>query len=195
MKRSTLDLNHVPGVLVLDDALPSMFIDKLIEKFEANEGNFQNSTDFKDVRHFKEINISQHWQEQHEMLVMYVQEAWKVYMGHMGVLFDVQWPRQFGYEQFRMKRYLPNGKDQFGLHTDVGSYASARRFLAFLWYLNTPSRGGETGFGINPDKPELIVPAVAGRLLIFPPLWTHPHWGAKVQQDPKYIISGYLHYI
>lgn len=195
MKKSTLDLNHVPGVLVVEDALPTMFTDLLIGMFEANDGDFQISTDFKDVRHFKEINISQHWQEQHEMFVMYVQEAWKVYMGYMGVQFDVQWPRQFGYEQFRMKRYLPNGKDQFGLHTDVGSYASARRFLAFLWYLNTPSRGGETGFGINPDKPELIVPAERGRLLMFPPLWTHPHWGAKVQDGPKYIVSGYLHYI
>jgi hypothetical protein len=163
--------------------------------FEANQGDFQISTDFKDVRHFKEINISLHWQDQHDMLVMYVQEAWKVYMGHMGVLFDVQWPRQFGYEQFRMKRYLPNGRDQFGLHTDVGSYASARRFLAFQWYLNTPNQGGETGFGINPDKPELIIPAISGRLLMFPPLWTHPHWGAQVQQSPKYIVTGYLHYI
>lgn len=194
MKVANLDLNRVPGVLVLDDALPSMFRDNLIRDFDANDGDYQISTDFKDVRHFKEINISLHWQAQHDMFVMYVQEAWKVYMGHMGVQFDVQWPRQFGYEQFRMKRYLPNGKDQFGLHTDVGSYASARRFLAFLWYLNTPAQGGETGFGINPDHPELIVPALAGRLLMFPPLWTHPHWGAKVQQSPKYIVSGYLHY-
>lgn len=187
--------SQVPHVLVFDDALPTMFCEKLITKFEANEDMVQVHTDFKDVRHFMEVNISQNWQDEHDMMVRFVQEAWKVYMTHQHIQFEIEWPKQFGYEKFRMKRYLPNGKDEFGLHTDVGSYASARRFLSFLWYLNTVEEGGETGFGKDAAAPDLLIPAVRSRLLMFPPLWTHPHWGAKVLKGPKYIVSGYLHYI
>jgi len=186
---------YTPHILVFDDALPTMFSEKLINKFEANENQVQVHTDFKDVRHFMEVNISQNWQDEHDMMVRFVQEAWKVYMTHQRIQFEIEWPKQFGYEQFRMKRYLPNGKDEFGLHTDVGSYASARRFLSFLWYLNTVEEGGETGFGKDATAPDLLIPAVRSRLLMFPPLWTHPHWGAKVLNGPKYIVSGYLHYI
>jgi len=184
--------NHVQ---VWDDTLPFYFCKGLIEKFDANENDVQVDTVLKSVRHFKEVNISQYWHEEHQIMVGCVQNAWKAYMTQAQVLFDIQWPQQFGYEQFRMKRYLPNGKDHFGLHTDVGSYGSARRFLAFLWYLNTVEVGGETGFGKEVDKPDLLVPAVQGRVLMFPPLWTFPHWGAKPINSPKYIISGYLHYI
>jgi hypothetical protein len=183
------------NVLVFDDALPHTFCTKLINKFEANEDNVQVDTVLGTMRHFKEINVSQHWSAEHEIMVNCVQQAWKAYMTIESVLFDVQWPKQFGYEQFRMKRYLPNGKDHFGLHTDVGSYASARRFLAFLWYLNTVEVGGQTGFGKSEDAADLLIPAVGGRLLVFPPLWTFPHWGARPESSNKYIISGYLHYI
>jgi hypothetical protein len=182
-------------ILVYDDVLPHYFCQKLIEKFETNAGNVQVDTVLKNVRHFKEVNISQYWADEHQIMVNAVNTAWRSYMTVANVMFDVQWPRQFGFEQFRMKRYHPNGTDEFALHTDVGSYGSARRFLAFLWYLNTVEVGGETGFGKDVNNPDLIVPAVAGRVLIFPPLWLFPHWGAKPQSGTKYIVSGYLHYV
>lgn len=198
MKQSELQLpdqNYFPYVSVYDDVLPLAFCDKLITKFEKNEDQEQVETTLKGVRHFQEVNISQHWHDDHEIMVNCVQVAWKTYMNEHHILFDIQWPKQFGYEHFRMKRYLPNGYDEFAQHTDVGSYGSARRFVAFLWYLNTPTEGGATQFGRVNSEPILTIPAVQGRLLVFPPLWTHPHWGCKVTIGPKYIISGYLHYI
>jgi hypothetical protein len=199
MKQSYVDLGPYtpPFMSVFEDALPTMFMQKLIDKFEANEGNHQQVTQGTEglARRFTEINISQHWQDEHDMFVTYVQEAWKTYMLAQAIQFDVQFPRQFGYEHFRMKRYQPNGTDEFGLHTDVGSYGTARRFVAFLWYLNTPEGGGATIFHSFQQRACLLLPAVAGRLLIFPPLWTHPHQGTKVTSGNKYIVSGYLHYI
>lgn len=182
-------------IVVYDSVLPHYFCQKLIEKFEANERNVQEQTIYKNVRHFKEVNISQHWTDEHKIMENVMNGAWKNYMTACRVRYEIEWPSQFGFEAFRMKRYLPNGEDFFGPHTDVGSYASARRFLAFLWYLNDVSDGGVTGFGKDVEKPDLTVPAVEGRLLMFPPLWTFPHWGAKPISGPKYIISGYLHYI
>ena len=183
-------------VSVYEEALPHTFCENMIEKFEANENQVQVKTDYKDLRHFTEINISQHGMlSDHEAMVRAAISSAKSYANEQQIKTDIQWPQQYGYEEFRMKRYLPNGKDEFRLHTDVGNYGSARRFLAFLWYLNTVEEGGQTCFGHKQDMPDVTIPAVQGRLLIFPPLWTHPHWGCKVVNGPKYIISGYLHYI
>ena len=181
-------------VTVLDEVIPINFCKSLIEKFERNEFQEQTDTFYAGIRHFLEVNISQNWPDENQRLLAYQQEAFKVYQT-THTLGDTQYPKTFGYEAFRMKRYLPNGKDEFALHTDVGSYASARRFVAFLFYLNTVEIGGETQFGKDQAHPCVTIPAVTGRLLMFPPLWTHPHWGCKVTSGPKYIVSGYLHYL
>jgi len=34
-----------------------------------------------------------------------------------------------------------------------------------------------------------------GRMLMFPPMWTHLHAGTKPIEKPKYIIGSYLHYV
>jgi hypothetical protein len=44
-------------------------------------------------------------------------------------------------------------------------------------------------------EPKIKVQPKAGRLLMFPPLWTHPHIGMMPISNAKYIIGGYLHYI
>ena len=182
-------------ISVMDNVLSTPFCTRLIEKFERNDSHEQVGTTWEN-RHFVEVNISQQssWLEEHEILVNIIQELWKVYANQHTIHIGSQWPKSFGYEQFRMKRYLPNGRDEFAFHTDVGNYASARRFLAFLWYLNTVEEGGMTKFAYSPtDTPFYEVPPVQGRVLIFPPLWTYPHWGEKVISGPKYIVSGYLH--
>ena len=80
--------------------------------------------------------------------------------------------------------------DEFKKHVDVTDYNSARRFLAFFIYLND-NKGGQTFF---PDYKIKINP-VAGKLLMFPPLWTHLHSGLKPIKNPKYIVGSYLHYV
>jgi hypothetical protein len=183
-----------PYVSVFDEVLPVPLCHTLIEKFERNEFQEQTDTFYPGIRHFIEVNISQNWPEQNDKLLAYLRESWKVYQ-HTHNLQDTQYPKTYGYEAFRMKRYLPNGRDEFALHTDVGSHASARRFVSFLLYLNTVEVGGETQFGPHQEHPLVTIPAVTGRLLMFPPLWTHPHWGCKVTSGPKYILSSYLHYL
>ena len=39
---------------------------------------------------------------------------------------DKMFPQQFAYEMFRMKRYEPNGVDEFNDHVDVGNHASQK---------------------------------------------------------------------
>ncbi len=97
-------------------------------------------------------------------------------------------PKEHSLEQFRIKRYNPGGEDRFDTHVDVTNHDSSRRFLSFMWYLNTVENGGNTVFSnmsICPQK---------GTLLIFPPLWMYPHCGEAPMSGPKYIMSTYLHY-
>ena len=93
-------------------------------------------------------------------------------------------PSRYGFEEFRLKRYLPNGVDEFRNHVDVTRYATARRFLVFFLYLND-TEGGETVF----TNYDLRVKPRAGRILMFPPFWTHPHTGKKPINKPKYITE------
>lgn len=188
------DLMGFPYVMVLEEATTPLWCQELIQRFESNQED-QSLTVYKDQRQFTEVNISRSMPDIHEQLVRMIDQARKVYMVEQRITTGIQCPEQFGYEEFRMKRYLPNGKDKFGLHTDVGSYGSARRFVSFQWYLNTVTEGGETIFGFDEKAPDVTIPAVQGRLLIFPPLWTHPHAGLKPISGPKYIVTGYLHYL
>lgn len=97
-------------------------------------------------------------------------------------------PEKHAFEQFRIKKYDPNGSDMFDTHVDVLDYESSRRYLSFMWYLNDVDEGGETVFLDISIKPK------TGSLLVFPPLWMFPHRGNPPVSGVKYILSTYLHY-
>jgi hypothetical protein len=97
-------------------------------------------------------------------------------------------PEEHALEQFRIKKYEPNGVDQFDTHVDVVDYGSSRRFLSFMWYLNDVESGGQTIFKDVQIQPK------QGTLIMFPPLWMFPHKGEPPISGPKYIMSAYLHY-
>lgn len=97
-------------------------------------------------------------------------------------------PEEHALEQFRIKRYNPDGTDWFDTHVDVTNHESARRFLSFMWYLNDVETGGNTVFN------DMIIAPKKGTLVLFPPLWMYPHRGEPPLSGPKYIMSAYLHY-
>lgn len=182
---------YVKYIKVYDDALDAGFCKHLIEKFEMLEDK-QKSTDMEGVRHFTEINLTRtpEMREEFDVLQKQAQHSIQQYMNDAGVQ-EGMWQERSGFEEFRMKRYLPNDKDEFSFHVDVQDHASARRYLVFFWYLNDVDEGGETYFfdidqGVQPKE---------GRLLMFPPTWTYPHSGKKPISGPKYIVGGYLHYL
>ena len=100
-------------------------------------------------------------------------------------------PEKIFFEELRIKKYEPGTDDQFLLHTDVQDHQSAKRYLAFLIYLNDDFKGGETTFPYN----KLTIKPETGKVLVFPPTWQYPHSGLPVKSgSPKYIMSTYLHY-
>ena len=74
-------------------------------------------------------------------------------------------------------------------HVDSGSHQFSDRQLVAIWYLNDiGGPGGETEF-LNQAikiKPE------TGKLILFPPFWTHEHRGVKLQKGVKYIATTWI---
>jgi len=97
-------------------------------------------------------------------------------------------PESHAFEHYRIKRYSPEENEAFDTHVDVQDYETARRFLAFMWYLNDVEAGGQTEFI------DLTVVPKRGTLIIFPPMWMFPHRGLEPNSNSKYILSTYLHY-
>ena len=180
-----------------DNVLTKDQCNDIIVRFETHKEQHVD-TFLEGHRHFTEINITDHldtWGDIQNLLLDKMQAYLAKYKVKFGID-DMVWPDNLGFEHFRMKKYEPNDKDEFAFHVDVGDYASARRFLVFFWYLNDVAEGGETTFQQNrKSRIEMAVKPVAGRMITFPPMWTHPHTGMKPISGPKYIIGGYLHYL
>ena len=93
-------------------------------------------------------------------------------------------------ENVHFKKYEANGLDVFKNHVDVIDPGPlSKRFLVFIMYLSDVEEGGETTI----PRYNIKCKPKAGRLLMFPPYWTHPHQGEQVIKGTKYIMMTYLH--
>ncbi len=82
-----------------------------------------------------------------------------------------------------------NPGEYYHWHVDADNAALASRQLVAIWYLNdVPGPGGETEF----LHQRLKVRPAAGRLLLFPPFWTHQHRGVTLQQGVKYLATTWI---
>ncbi len=82
-----------------------------------------------------------------------------------------------------------NPGEYFHWHIDSGSHQFSDRQLVAIWYLNNvDGPGGETEF-LNQNvkiKPE------TGKLILFPPFWTHEHRGVTLEKGIKYIATTWI---
>lgn len=183
-----------------------MIFDNVVGRTECNHviNVFEKQVDHAIDRHFvssngdeisfTEINVSSCTQFEtiNDFVFDTIQEYTQVYRSMMGIP-NYAWPTEFGYEECRMKRYLPNNRDRFDEHVDVTDHASAKRFLVMFMYLNDVEEGGETVLHLGDTI--IKVAAKAGRIISFPPFWTHPHAGLMPVSGNKYIIGSYLHFL
>ena len=103
-----------------------------------------------------------------------------------------QWPKKWGVESPKIKRYLPNSSDEFPDHVDVANMETALRFLVMFIYLDDNEKG-ETVLTLKDDT--FISSCKKGSCLIFPPYWPWLHAGRPAVNKPKYIIGSYLHHV
>jgi hypothetical protein len=88
---------------------------------------------------------------------------------------------------YQIQRYLPG--EFYHWHIDGGSHQFADRQLVALWYLNdVPGPGGETQFLYQ----DVAVKPEQGKMVLFPPFWTHEHRAAELKQGVKYIATTWV---
>jgi hypothetical protein len=88
---------------------------------------------------------------------------------------------------YAIQRTLPG--EYYHWHIDGGSHQFAERQLVAVWYLNdVPGPGGETEFLFQAVK----VKPEEGKLVLFPPFWTHEHRGVTLEQGVKYIATTWV---
>lgn len=82
-----------------------------------------------------------------------------------------------------------NPGEHYHWHIDGGSHEFSQRQLVALWYLNdVAGPGGETEFLYQNIK----IKPEQGKLILFPPFWTHEHRGVTLQQGVKYIATTWV---
>lgn len=88
---------------------------------------------------------------------------------------------------YNIQRTLPG--EYYHWHIDGGSHEFSQRQLVIIWYLNdVEDPGGETEFLFQDIK----IKPQEGKMLLFPPFWTHEHRGVKLEKGVKYIATTWL---
>ena len=101
-------------------------------------------------------------------------------VNHLGFATHVEWPTLLHYEA--------GSSDHFAPHADHWSYGSSLRQISIVLYCNDVAEGGETRL----LAPPLTVAPRAGRVLLFPSFFTHPHEALPPRSGPKYVVVTWI---
>ena len=169
------------------NALSDEYCDLLRDKFDSDT-NFHDHHNHGPMR-FSQINVNRHW-KQHVQPITDIMSKYILQYKNDCSIVEHQWPDNHAYEEIRLKRYLPNGKDEFANHVDAVDRKTSIRFLVMFIYLDDNEEGGT-------DFPQMGIrsPCKKGSILMFPPLWPYLHAGLKPIKKPKYILGSYLHFL
>ncbi|MCW8899228.1 MAG: 2OG-Fe(II) oxygenase [Gammaproteobacteria bacterium] len=172
------------------NALPTELCDDMIRRFEENtEDQYQGrigQTVSQDTSIKKTTDLvvsgKEHWKDVDNNLFrslgIAVKEFREAYPYFKGPFKDM------GYG---IQRYNP--AEYYHWHIDGGSHDFSQRQLVALWYLNdVPGPGGETEFLFQDVK----VTPEKGKLVLFPPFWTHEHRAVTVNEGVKYIATTWI---
>jgi hypothetical protein len=181
-----------PGSFIFERplALPPAFCDAVIERFEAQpEYQYagrvgQLRTEDPGVKRTTDLVVSNKpdWKDVDRMffnsLAAAIKEFRETYPYFKGPFKD---------EGYQVQRYRPG--EYYHWHVDGGSHELSQRQLVVLWYLNdVPGPGGETEFLYQ----DVAVRPERGKLVLFPPFWTHEHRAAVLQTGLKYIATTWV---
>jgi len=172
------------------NALPAELCDDMIKRFEEHtddqyQGRIgQTASQDNSIKKTTDLVVSgkEHWKDVDNNLFrsmgIAIKEFREAYPYFKGPFKDM------GYG---IQRYNPG--EYYHWHIDGGSHDFSQRQLVALWYLNdVPGPGGETEFlfqdiKIKPEK---------GKLVLFPPFWTHEHRAVTLNEGVKYIATTWI---
>ena len=90
-------------------------------------------------------------------------------------------------EGFNIQRYLPPDQGFKAFHQERQSVETSNRLMVFMLYLNTVNDLGGTEYKYYNH----VEKAEEGKLLIWPPDFTHTHRGVVSPTEKKYVLTGW----
>ena len=172
------------------NALTNEFCQDIIERFEKDKkGQYkgrigQLADEDESIKKSTDLLVSgkEHWEDVDKALfqslgktILEFRETYPFFKGPF---------KDMGYGVQRT-----NPGEHYHWHIDGGSHDFSHRQLVAIWYLNdVEGPGGETEFLFQDIKikPEL------GKLILFPPFWTHEHRGVTLESGVKYIATTWI---
>jgi len=172
-------------------ALPADVCREAVRRFEASveqqvPGRIgQAGDEASQVKRSTDLRISgrEDWRDIDQALSQQIVATFNAFAGEFP-FFAANSFKDIGYN---LQRTLPG--EYYHWHVDGGPGAFSERQLVAIWYLNdVPGPGGETefplqGVSIRPEQ---------GKLVLFPPFWTHVHRGVTLEQGVKYIATTWI---
>lgn len=187
---SIIEVKENTFIFEKQNALSAELCDEMIRRFEENtedqyKGRIgQTATEDNSVKKTTDLVVSgkEHWKDIDKQLfqslagaIKEFREAFPYFKGPF---------KDMGYG---IQRYNPG--EYYHWHIDGGSHDFSMRQLVALWYLNdVPGPGGETEFLFQKVK----VTPEKGKLVLFPPFWTHEHRACTVNEGVKYIATTWV---
>lgn len=174
----------------VENALPASVCENMIQRFEAAadeqyEGHIgQTVSRDRSVKRSTDLVVSgkEHWKDVDTQLFQSLARAMAA-MKETHPFFGGAF-KDMGYA---IQRTLPG--EYYHWHIDGGSHTFSHRQLVAIWYLNdVDGPGGETEFHYQEVK---ITPR-AGKLILFPPFWTHEHRGVTLESGVKYLATTWV---
>ena len=174
-------------------ALPDFLCDDMISRFEANQadqyagrvGSDQGSNI--SLKKTTDVIVSgkEHWKDVDNNLFRSLSMALKDFKDSYPYFGDMSRFKDMGYN---LQRYQEG--EYYHWHVDSDNEVLAPRQLVALWYLNDVEEGGETDFlhqqiSVTPEK---------GKLVLFPPFWTHQHRAGVIKKGVKYIATTWINF-
>lgn len=178
---------HERFIFVYDDVIPEPFCREIIQGFEKDPETFQGKTasGISPVKQSRELYIDparEPWKGVDQRLF----QVYGRYAGHYFSHFP--WLKiRYSDMGYYIKKYEKES-GYFHPHIDASVPKNSSRILVMLLYLNTVEEGGETHF----THLDLKVKPVAGRLLLFPPMWMYPHQALMPLSHHKYTVNTFL---
>ena len=172
------------------DALTTSFCEEVITRFEQDQegqykgriGQLANEDD--SIKKSTDLVVSgkEHWKDVDQALfqslgkaILEFRETYPFFKGPF---------KDMGYGVQRTE-----AGEHYHWHIDGGSHDFSHRQLVAIWYLNdVAGPGGETEFLFQDIK---VKPEI-GKLLLFPPFWTHEHRGVTLETGVKYIATTWV---
>ena len=173
------------------DALPADVCREIVRRFEEKKDQQypgrigQSGRQVENIKRSTDLHISgrEDWKDIDTLLVRSLAQ----HLRELGKMFPFFAANKFKDLGYNLQRTLPG--EFYHWHVDSGPGEFMSRQLVAIWYLNdVEGPGGATEFPLQ----DVAIQPEAGKLVLFPPFWTHVHRGVMLERGVKYIATTWV---